>query len=244
MKAMVLAAGLGTRLRPLTNDRPKALVEVGGLPLLEICLRRLKYCGFKEVVVNVHHFGEQIIGFLRAKRNFGLDIVVSDERGLLLDTGGALRKAARHLEGAPFLMINADILTNTDLGGLMALHRKTEALALLAVRDRESSRQLLFDATMQLVGWRNNRTGEERRSRSLQGARPLAFSGIQVIHPDLFAWFPPGETVFSIIDVYLAAARESRILGVSHDADLWLDVGKLPALEQAPDLLPQIPMAD
>ena len=145
MKAMIFAAGLGTRLRPLTENKPKALVEVGGKSLLEITIRRLKYFGVREVVVNIHHFGELIIDFLEQHSYFGIHITISDERGLLLDTGGGLQKAAPHFQDAPFLVHNVDILSDIGLRGLYQAHLASGALATLAVRDRQSSRHLLFD---------------------------------------------------------------------------------------------------
>lgn len=241
MKAMIFAAGLGTRLRPLTNNRPKALVQVGGIPLLEIALRRLRKYGFKEVVINVHHHADQVIQFLQQQGYLGLDIHISDERDLLLNTGGGLKKASPLLADGPFLVMNTDVLTNMDFSRLIEDHLSSGALATLAVRRRKSSRHLLFDRDRQLVGWRHNRTGEVRMSRDLpeEDYQGFAFSGIQVIDPGLFRFFPD-EMVFSTIDLYLAAAKTETILAYGHDADIWLDVGKLPAVQEAEGLLPFI----
>jgi len=241
MKAMIFAAGLGTRLRPLTDNRPKALVRVGGIPLLEIAIRRLRKHGFKEVVINVHHYADQIIQFLQGQGYFGLNIQISDERDLLLNTGGGLKKVADLLSGGPFLVMNADVLTNMNFSRLINDHLTSGALATLAVRNRESSRHLLFDQNRQLVGWRHNRTGEVRMSRKLpeDAYQGFAFSGIQVIDPQLFRYFPD-EEVFSTIDLFLAAAKKETILAYGHDADIWLDVGKLPAVQEAEGLLPFI----
>jgi len=241
MKAMIFAAGLGTRLRPLTNNRPKALVRVGGIPLLEIALRRLRKYGFREVVINVHHHADQIIHYVQQQGYFGLNIHFSDERDLLLNTGGGLKKAASLLADGPFLVMNADVLTNMDFSRLVDDHLSSGALATLAVRRRESSRHLLFDQVRQLVGWRHNRTGELRMSRDLaeDAYQGFAFSGIQIIDPGLFRYFPD-KSVFSTIDLYLAAAKTEMILGYGHDADIWLDVGKLPAVQEAEGLLPFI----
>ncbi len=241
MKAMIFAAGLGTRLRPLTDNRPKALVQVGGIPLLEIAIRRLRKYGFREVVINVHHHADQIIQFLREHGYFGLNIHISDERDLLLNTGGGLKKAADFLSDAPFLVMNADVLTNMDFSRLVKDHSSSGALATLAVRNRESSRHLLFDQDRQLVGWRHNRTGELRMSRELpdDAYQGFAFSGIQIVDPQLFHYFPD-EDVFSTIDLYLAAAKKEAILAYGHDADIWIDVGKLPAVQEAEGLLPFI----
>lgn len=240
---MIFAAGLGTRLRPLTNDKPKALVEVGGMPLLEIALRRLKWFGVSKVIVNVHHFAGQVEQFLDEMKELGMEIAISDERAQLLNTGGGLKKARWFFEGEePFLVQNVDILSSLDLKALYEAHRRSGALATLAVRDRETSRYLLFDEEWQLVGWRNRHSGEERRSRPQQPARPWAFSGIQVLSPGIFEYFPE-EAVFSTIDLYLEAAKKEVILGYPHDKDLWLDVGKPPALERAAGLLPQLELA-
>jgi len=241
MKAMIFAAGLGTRLRPLTANKPKALVTVGGIPLLEIAIRRLKKHGVTELVVNVHHFADQVIYFLQQQANFGITIHISDERRQLLNTGGGLKKAAPWLEGDPFLVMNADVLTNMDFSKLLAAHRKAGAMATLAVRRRNSSRHLLFDNGGQLVGWQHNRTGETKMVRHVpdKERNARAFSGIQVIDPALFRYFPE-ETVFSTIDWYLAAAAYEPIQAYEHDMDIWLDVGKLPAVQEAEGLLPFI----
>ena len=242
MKAMIFAAGLGTRLRPLTENKPKALVEVGGRPLLEIAIRRLKYFGVREVVVNIHHFGKQVVDFLEQHDYFDIDIAISDERRLLLDTGGGLQKAAPHFKDAPFLVHNVDILSDINLPDLYRAHLASGALATLAVRDRPSSRHLLFDEAGQLAGWRHNRTGEERISRRVVAYQPLAFSGLYVLSPRIFEFMPPGP-VFSIIDVFLEAAKNERLLAYRHDDSLWLDVGKIAALEEAEALIKNIPLA-
>ncbi|MCB0587881.1 MAG: nucleotidyltransferase family protein [Phaeodactylibacter sp.] len=242
MKAMIFAAGLGTRLRPLTENKPKALVEAGGMALLEITIRRLKYFGVREAVVNIHHFGKMILDFLERHQNFGIDISVSDERGLLLDTGGGLQKAAPHFKGASFLVHNVDVLSDIDLRALYQAHLTSGALATLAVRNRASSRHLLFDEAGFLAGWRHNRTGEERISRPAARYQPLAFSGLYVLSPRIFEFMPPGP-VFSIIDVFLEAAKAERLLAYRHDDSLWLDVGKVAALEQAEALVKKIPLA-
>jgi NDP-sugar pyrophosphorylase family protein len=257
MKAMLFAAGLGTRLRPLTNDRPKALVEVNGVTLLEIAIRRLIGAGCREIIVNVHHFAEQIIDFIEKNGEFGIQIAVSDEREQLLDTGGGLKKAAWFFDdGQPFLVCNADVLTDMDLAHFYQKHLESHAIATLAVRRRTTSRYFLFDEKMRLCGWQNAKTGEERIVGSPQLAvaplqsfnpsipqflnpsipqslNPLAFSGIHAISPALFNWMPAAEGPFSIIDVYLEAAQTGLILGLDHSADEWLDVGKPEALETA-----------
>jgi NDP-sugar pyrophosphorylase family protein len=242
-RAMIFAAGLGARLRPLTLERPKALVEVGGMPLLEIAIRRLMLFGVREIIVNVHHFAEQIIRFLAAKDNFGIHIAISDERELLLDTGGGLKQAAWFFGEAPFLAVNADVLSDLDLGALLAAHRASGALATLAVRTRPSSRYLLFDDSLELCGWRHARSGEERPRRPKVDPRPYAFSGIQALSPGIFTLMPAGARVFSIIDVYLSASPEHAVKGFPHEEGCWLDVGKLPALAEAERLLPRLRLA-
>lgn len=236
MKAMLFAAGLGTRLRPLTDDRPKALVEVNGTTLLEIAIHRLIEAGCREVIVNVHHFADDIIGFLKRKEHFGIRIDISDEREQLLETGGGLKKAAWFFDdGQPFLVCNTDVLTNLDLQKFYRKHKASGALATLAVRSRPSSRCFLFDVKMQLHGWQNFSTGEIKYS-TLQpppSLKPFAFSGIQILSPDIFNWMPQEEKKFSIIEAYLQAAANEIIIGYPHDGDFWLDVGTPTALATA-----------
>ncbi len=253
MKALLFAAGLGTRLRPLTNDRPKALVEVNGVALLEVAIRRLIAAGCQEIIVNVHHFAEQVIDFIEKNGQFGIRIAISDEREQLLDTGGGLKKAAWFFDdGQPFLVVNADVLTDMDLARFYQNHLESGALATLAVRQRSTSRYFLFDEKMRLSGWRNAKTGEEKL---VMGNPPLvagmyppaypipqtayrqyAFSGIHAVSPAIFDWMP-GEDVFSIIDVYLNAASSGQIVGFDHSKDAWLDVGKPEALAAAAEFL-------
>jgi len=240
---MIFAAGLGTRLRPYTNDRPKALVEVDGKPLIEWAIRRLRYCGFNDIVVNVHHFGEQLIQFLEANKGFGANIIISDERDQLLDTGGGLKKAREHLQDEPFLIYNTDILSDLPLQELYQQHCQSNALATLVVRKRESSRYLLFDEAMQLSGWRHARTGEEKIARERSEYFPYAFSGIHIASPAIFD-FMPDQAIFSIIEVYLRAAREEPLYGYLDEGSHWLDVGKIPALTEAEQLVRLIQYAD
>lgn len=234
MKAMIFAAGLGTRLRPLTNDRPKALVEVGGKTLLQIVIEKLKASGVEELVVNVHHFADKVENFLRSHDDFGLKIHISDERELLLDTGGGLKKAQRYLDGdAPFLVYNTDILSDIDIQKMYKNSLENDAIATLAVRQRETSRYLLFqEKTNKLVGWKNKKTGEVKESRAITDAVSLAFSGISVLRPEIFKYMPD-EKVFSIIPILLEAAKQENITAYQHDEDFWLDVGKISALAEA-----------
>lgn len=232
---MIFAAGLGTRLRPLTNDRPKAMVEVNGIPLLEIVIYRMKKAGVQDIMINVHHFADLVIDFLKAKDNFGIKIYISDERDQLLETGGGLKKVATFFDdGQPFLVHNTDIVSSIDLKKLYETHLVSGAIATLATRQRDTSRYLLFnEADHQLWGWANVKTNAYRWShRQAIIFEKRAFSGIQVIDPKLFEYFPE-ENAFSIIDTYLKAARYETILSYPHDADVWLDAGKPEQIEEA-----------
>jgi NDP-sugar pyrophosphorylase family protein len=244
MKAMVLAAGLGTRLRPLTNDRPKALVEIAGRTLLEIALARLCTFGIREVIVNVHHFADLVIEYLKAHDNFGMRIEVSRE-DVLLDIGGGLKKAGWFfLEDSsrgdePFLLHNVDVISTIDLGQMVQAHKANRALATLAVQKRESSRQLLFDEHQQLCGRRAGRDKEPEIARPAPRLEPLAFSGIHVISPRIFSLMKE-EGIFSIIDSYLRlAASGETIAAFRADQYYWRDLGKPADLKQAADDLKQ-----
>lgn len=235
---MIFAAGLGTRLAPLTNDKPKAMVEVNGVPLLEICIRRLIKYGFTDIIINVHHFAETIIRFLKEKNNFGINIAISDERDALLETGGGLKKAAWFFDdGQPFLVCNTDVITDMNLGKLYHTHLESWAIATLATRTRETSRYLLFDKNNTLQGWKNMKTGEVRLpTNSKADLRPFAFSGIQVINPAIFdVMRETGK--FSIIETYLNLVPNHTLKAYPHDADVWLDVGKPESLAKASQLL-------
>lgn len=210
------------------------MVEVKGKPLLQWAVERLISAGSEEIIINVHHFADLVIRFLQSKNNFGVRIEISDERQLLLETGGGLKKARWFFDcDAPFLVCNVDVLTNLDLALLYQTHLRSNALATLAVRDRSSSRYLLFDQSMHLQGWKNEKTGETRPPVLAQAdLSPLAFSGIQVLSPAIFDYMPE-EDKFSIIDVYLRAMKTATISGFTHDQDFWLDVGKPAALAAA-----------
>ena len=227
MKAMILAAGLGTRLRPLTNFQPKAMVEVNGMPLIEIVIRRLKKYGFDDIIINVHHFAGQITKFLKKKNNFGVNIVISDERDQILETGGGLKKAASFFNNEPFLLCNTDILSDIDLGKVYQSHIVSNALATVVVRKRDTSRYFIFDESNTLHGWMNAKSGEIKMPRTAQGNfKMLAFSGIHIIDPEIFTLMEEKEGFFSIIDIYLEAAQNHVIKGFQRDDGLWLDVGK------------------
>ena len=238
MKAMILAAGPGTRLRPLTDHRPKALVEIAGRTLLEITLSRLRAYGIHEVIINVHHFADMILDYLKTNHNFGMRIEVSREE-VLLDTGGGLKKAAyfflevsKRVE-EPFIVHNVDVISTIDLRRMVQFHTEKQALATLAVQDRETSRYLIFDEQLQLCGRRSGRDQQIEFVRSSQQAQALAFSGIHVISPRLFALMMD-EGVFSIITSYLhLAAREEKILAFRADEYYWRDLGRPDNLMQA-----------
>lgn len=245
MKAMIFAAGLGTRLRPLTNTCPKALVKVAGTPLLEIAIKRLLKYGFSEIIINIHYLGAQIIDFLTINNNFGASITLSDERDLLLNTGGGLKKVACFFDdGQPFLVCNVDVLTNLDLHKFYQQHLQSGALASLAVRNRQTSRYLLFDDDTQLVGWKNVKTKETRWVGQLteaikQKAQLLAFSGLHVVNPEIFAYMQ-SKGAFSIIQTYLLLAAQHKILAYPHNDSLWLDVGKHAQLTEAHKMLENV----
>jgi NDP-sugar pyrophosphorylase family protein len=225
---MVLAAGLGTRLRPLTDDRPKALVEVAGRTLLEITLSRLQGFGIREVILNVHHFGDMVVDYLRKNGNFGMRIEISREE-ILLDTGGGLKKAGWFFleqREEPFVLHNVDVISTFDLERMVRFHRENQALATLAVQERETSRYLLFDERNQLCGRRAGREGAVEMVRTARNMQALAFSGVHVISPRLLGMMTE-EGVFSIITSYLRLARQGEsIVGFRADEYYWRDLGK------------------
>jgi len=223
---MIFAAGLGSRLYPYTADRPKALVEVAGKTLLQRAIEKVSEGGYSDLVINIHHFGDQIIRFLEVNKNFGLNISISDERDQLLDTGGGVLKAARWLKGEePFLVYNVDVLSNIDLNLFLRYHCQRGGLATLAVRERKTARYLVFDQTMQLTGWRNIKTGEEIKSRPGTESDLFAFSGIQLIEPEIFNLITETES-FSLIPLYLRLANDYPIIGYADQSTLWMDLGK------------------
>jgi len=233
---MIFAAGLGTRLKPLTDNLPKALIPIAGKPLLEHVILKLKASGFDEIIVNVHHFPDQIIDFLKANDNFGIRIEVSDERDLLLDTGGGIRKAAWFFDdGNPFLVHNVDILSNVDLKALYNQHLRTNSLATLVVSQRDTFRYLLFDDNLRLNGWINEKTGEAKplNLKKIELYNKLAFAGIQVLSPSVFELMEPLELKFPIMDFYLSNAKTQTISGFVPENFKMMDVGKLDVLDEA-----------
>jgi NDP-sugar pyrophosphorylase family protein len=236
MKAMVLAAGLGTRLRPLTDERPKALVEVNGRTLLAITLARLREFGVREVIVNVHHFASMVVEYLTSKQNFGMRIEISRE-DMLLDTGGGLKKAAwffREDAGdEPFLLHNVDVISDIDLGGMVEFHRSHNALATLAVQERRSSRQLLFDEQGLFCGRRFEKEGRTELARRGDPLTAQAFCGVHVISSGMLEKMTE-DGAFSIIETYLRlAASDERIMAFRADGSYWRDLGTIESLEQA-----------
>jgi len=235
MKAMLLAAGLGTRLKPFTDHHPKALAQVNGKTLLEHNIRYLQHYGIKDIVINVHHFPDQIETLLRDEKGFGSNIAISDERGEVLETGGGLLKAAHFFHKENFVLMNVDILTNLDLNKLITDHQRSGAIATLAVSQRLSGRQLLFDEDRQLCGWENRTSGEIRTAREVRPVFPYAFSGIHIISTDIFPHITQ-RGKFSIIDTYLQLAATLPIIGYDHSGDLLIDVGKPESLHEAAQL--------
>ena len=238
MKAMIFAAGLGTRFRPLTNSKPKALVEVNGTPLLEIVINRLKLFGFNEIIINAHHFAGSIIDFLNKKRNFNIKIIISDETEKLLGIGGGLKKASWFFnDNEPFLAHNVDIVSDIDLKQLYESHIRSEALVTLAVKNRQSSNYLLFDSNKTLCGWINKNSGEKKIVKnSNSNLTPLAFSGIHIISPSIFNLIKK-DGVFPIIDTYLDLAANHKIVAFIDDNSLWIDAGKVENLKETGEIL-------
>jgi len=235
MQAMIFAAGLGTRLKPLTDHLPKALVPVNGKPLLQWNIEKLKAAGFTKIVVNVHHFPTLIRDFLESNKNFGIDILLSDEQDELLDTGGGLFKASGFFSSKkPVLAHNVDVISTLDFRDLMRYHSEHTALATLAVRQRNTQRYLLFDSSMRLKGWTNTSTNEILNigDQTVEAYRLLAFSGIQVISPEIFRK-ETRQGKFSIIDTYLKLARENTIIGYVDNSSFWMDLGRKEQLAEA-----------
>ena len=234
MHAMILAAGLGTRLKPLTDSTPKALIKIKNFTLLELQIRKLKLSGFHNIIINVHHFAEQIKEYLKQNNFFDCEIAISDESNKLLETGGGLKKAAHFFsDGKPFLVHNVDVLSDINLKSLMKHHLISGCLATLAVRNRQSSRKFLFNKENMLCGWMNEKSGEKIIVRDNDADLiPYSFSGIQIIEPSLFKFFPDKD-VFSLVDLYLAAAEKERIGTYIHNKDEWIDMGRNENLKEA-----------
>lgn len=247
MKAMIFAAGLGSRLKPLTDTMPKALVPVAGRPMLEHVILKLKAAGFTEIVINVHHFGEQIIDFLQANGNFGLTVHISDERGQLLDTGGGIRKARPFFETStePFLVHNVDILSDVNLCELYNYHlqkEKSGSIATLLASRRSTARYLLFDSEKKLCGWINKDTGQMKPDGFCYDAtryQEYAFSGIHVLSPAIFRLMdtPRWAGKFSIMDFYLSTCQQADFSGYLSERLQLIDIGKPETLAKAAEFV-------
>ncbi len=241
MRAMIFAAGLGTRLRPLTDTMPKALVPVAGKPLLEHLILKMKAAGITDIVINVHHFADQIIHFIERNHSFGIQIRISDERSQLLETGGGIRHAIPLFESVgeerneePILIHNVDILSNLDFSSFCVLPPEEDAL--LLVSNRETARYLLFDSTNRLMGWTNVKTGEVKSpfpDLKMDACTKYAFAGIHLFSTRLFPYMDRWKEKFSIIDFYLSIADKTVIRGIPKENLQLIDVGKLDSLSEA-----------
>lgn len=241
MRALVFAAGLGTRLKPLTDTMPKALVPVGGKPLLWHVVKKLESAGITDVVINVHHFADQIIDYVHSQDDFGIKVTFSDERDLLRETGGGIRHARKFLQGESFLVHNVDILSDLDLRWFMSQARP-DAISNVLVSDRKTKRYLLFDNDMRMVGWTNIQTGEVRSpypDLDPDKFRKLAFSGVHLISNRIFTIFDDagwGER-FPIMDFYIKECASHPIYGVLPGRLRMIDVGKIDTLDEAESFL-------
>lgn len=233
MKAMIFAAGLGTRFKPFTDKHPKALAPVNGKSLLQRNIEYLQQYGIKDVVVNVHHFADQLIDAIKKSNGWGSNIIISDETDEVLETGGGLLKARKLLEGdEPFITTNADILTNLNIDHLLQYHKEQKALISFGVTNRKTSRYFLFDENNRLCGWRNTKTGEERIPVNKPGLLEKAYSCVVVFEPSIFSLIKQTGK-FSLVDVYLSLAAEHKIMAYDHTGDLLVDVGKPEAVAEA-----------
>ncbi len=243
MRALIFAAGLGTRFKPWTDEHPKALALVNGKSLLQRNIEYLQQYGIREVIVNIHHFAEQIIRAVEENKGWGSAVAFSDEREEVLETGGGLKKAGWYFQDGPFVVINADILTDLDLGSMMEAHRAAQPLATLAVTGRVTDRNFLFSPDMELRGWRNLKTGEEKGAALTMSAPekalllPKAFSGVHIIEPLIFPLIKR-EGRFSIVDLYLDLAKGHPIRGFDHSRSRLVDVGKPESVALAESLFP------
>jgi MurNAc alpha-1-phosphate uridylyltransferase len=236
MKGMILAAGLGTRLKPWTDKHPKALALVNGKSLLQRNIEYLQQHNIYKVVVNVHHFADQILDAINTNKGWDSDITISDETDVVLETGGGLKKAASYLQSEnTFILMNCDILTDLDLSKVINYHQQQKPLATLAVTDRKTSRYFLFNSDNQLCGWQNVTTGEEKISKSSATYNQKAFSGIHVLSNKIFDVMKQ-EGKFSMVDVYLSLARAETIKCFDHSQSKFIDVGKPESILKAEEL--------
>ena len=242
MKAMIFAAGLGTRLKPFTDHMPKALVPVAGKPMLEHVINKLKTVGVDEIVINVHHFAQQVIDFLKEKDNFGIKIWISDETDQLLETGGGIKKAAPYFD-EPFLVHNADILSNVDLKAMYDFHIANDNDATLLVSPRKTVRYLLFNKENRLCGWINKETLQTKPEGFVyqpEVQQEYAFGGIHIISPTLFKYMEGWNGKFSIMDFYLQTCHEAKLGGYTKEDLQLIDIGKLETLAKAEEFIHQI----
>lgn len=235
MRAMIFSAGLGTRFKPWTDKHPKALAIINGKSLLQRNIEYLQQYGFTEVVVNVHHFADQIIEAVEKNKGWGSNVLISDEREEVLETGGGLLKARDLLGSGSFLTINVDILTDANLKYFLGSHQQENSLITLAVTNRKTSRYLLFNKYDRLCGWRNTKTGEEKIAVEAKELFEKAYSGLAIFEPEVFDLIP-FKGKFSLIDVYLALANENKIAGFDHSESKLLDVGKPESVAMAEEM--------
>jgi N-acetyl-alpha-D-muramate 1-phosphate uridylyltransferase len=237
MKAMLLAAGFGTRLKPFTDHHPKALAEVNGKSLLQHNIEYLQQFNIYDVIVNVHHFAEQIVQSIKENNGWKSNIIISDETDSILETGGGLKRAGWFFENEEdFVLMNVDVLTNLHLDKMISFHKEKNALATLATRMRETSRYFLFNDQNFLCGWKNVKTGEEIIMRKESTLSAKAFSGIHIINTHIFSLINQLEAKFSMVDVYLSLCANNNILSFDHSASKFIDVGKPESLKKAHSL--------
>ena len=228
MKGMIFAAGRGTRLRPLTDNTPKALVPVEGIPLIEHVILKLISFGVNELIINIHHHSDQIRKFLHEKNNFNIRVELSDESDVLLDTGGGLKKARWFFnDNKPFIIHNCDVISDINLEEMLSFHQKKSTVATIAVRDRVTKRYWLLDSEARVIGWENISTKELILAHSnIHRYKNYAFSGVHIVNSDLFSFFPD-ENRFSIVDLYLKIAKTANVFGYIHNYGFWKDYGKI-----------------
>jgi len=235
MKAMIFAAGLGTRFKPWTDKHPKALAVINGKSLLQRNIEYLQQYDITDVVVNVHHFADQVVNAIEKAKGWGSNITISDERDEVLETGGGLIKAKNFLDNDTFLTLNVDILTDANLKYFLASHQQENSLITLAVTDRKTSRYLLFNKYKRLCGWRNTKTGEEKIVLKAKDIFEKAYSGLAIFEPSVFNLVSlTGK--FSLIDLYLALAHDNKIAGFNHSESKLLDVGKPESVAMAEEI--------
>lgn len=233
---MIFAAGLGKRLGKITENIPKALVDINGKTVLQMAVEKCSYYGFNDIIINVHHFADMVEEEVTRLNNLGFRISVSDEREMLLENGGGLYKARNFFDQAPFLLYNVDIVSDLDLSALYRLHLEKKSFATLAVRHRPGKRFLLVDTDGQLRGWRNITTGEQILTGVEEdGLSEIAFSSMHIVEPEIFNYM--NEGIYSMIDLYLKLAEEHNIFTLKHDEGYWVDIGTPESLNYVRKLL-------